>query len=72
MGRPKSLGEMRSEYDFSQGLRGKYASRNTKGSVVVVLDPDVARMYPDAESVNHALRTLAETAPCRTRRKPSP
>ncbi|MBN1344429.1 MAG: hypothetical protein JXQ73_17200 [Phycisphaerae bacterium] len=58
-------GQMRREYDFSQGTRGKYATRYAEGSNVVVLDPDVARLFPDDESVNRALRALAEVAPRR-------
>jgi hypothetical protein len=52
--------DMLDEYDFSGGVRGKYADRFPKGSNVVVLDPDVARVFPDSESVNRALRALAE------------
>ena len=52
--------EMLDEYDFSGGVRGKYAERYARGSNVVVLDPDVAKVFPDAESVNQALRALAE------------
>jgi hypothetical protein len=48
------------EYDFRGGVRGKYAARYAEGSNVVVLDPDVAKVFPDAESVNQALRALAE------------
>ena len=51
--------EMRAEYDFSGGQRGKYAARYAEGSNVVVLDPDVAAAFPNAESVNRALRKLA-------------
>lgn len=47
------------EYDFSQGVRGKYAERYRQGTNVVVLDPDVAEVFPDAASVNEALRALA-------------
>ena len=54
--------EMREEYDFSKGVRGKYASRYRHGSNVVVLDPDVAEIFPDSESVNKALRAIAEIA----------
>lgn len=49
---------MRSEYDFSKGVRGKYAKRYVEGSNVVVLEPDVAREFPDAATVNAALRKL--------------
>jgi hypothetical protein len=51
---------MRDEYDFSGGTRGKYAKRFAEGSNVVVLEPDVAEIFPDAESVNQALRALAD------------
>lgn len=50
---------MRAEYDFSQGVRGKYLARLRRGSNVVVLDADVAAAYPDSKSVNRALRALA-------------
>src|SRR5262249_168462 len=48
------------EYDFSKGVRGKYAKRYTEGTNVVVLAPDVAAVFPDAESVNDALRALVQ------------
>lgn len=50
------------EYDFSQGERGKYAGRYAEGTNVVVIAPDVAALFPDAESVNEALRSLAKIA----------
>jgi hypothetical protein len=49
---------MRSEYDFSNGVRGKYAKRYAEGTNVVLLDPDVAKEFPDAAAVNEALRQL--------------
>lgn len=52
--------EMLREYDFSQGVRGKYARRYATGSNVVVLEPDVAKVFPNAEAVNTSLRSLAE------------
>ena len=55
--KPKS-DEMRSEYDFSQGVRGKYFQRYLQSSNVVVLEPDVASAFPNAEAVNDALRGL--------------
>ncbi len=58
----KQDSDMRGEYDFSEGVRGKYAERFAQGSNVVVLDPDVANVFPDSESVNKALRALAEIA----------
>jgi hypothetical protein len=52
--------EMLREYDFSHGVRGKYARRYAQGSNVVVLEPDVAKVFPNAEAVNSSLRSLAE------------
>ncbi len=46
------------DYDFSNGVRGKYAARFAEGTNVVVLSPDVAEIFPDSEAVNEALRTL--------------
>lgn len=51
--------EMREEYDFSRGVRGKYAERYAGGTNLVPLDPDVAEVFPDAAAVNQALRALA-------------
>jgi hypothetical protein len=50
--------EMLDEYDFSGGVRGKYVARFSQGSNVVVIDPDVAQVFADSESVNRALRAL--------------
>jgi hypothetical protein len=61
--KPKGSAEMREEYDFSAGVRGKYAARFAKGTNVVVLDPDVAKVFPDAVAVNSALRLLAASVP---------
>lgn len=52
--------EMRDEYDFKNGVRGKYADRFAKGSNVVVLDPDVAAEFKTREAVNQALREESE------------
>lgn len=52
--------DLRPEYDFSRGQRGKYAARLAKGSNVVALDRDVQKMFPDSASVNAALRALAQ------------
>ena len=48
------------EYDFKGGVRGKYAARHRKGSNVVVLSPDVAKVFPDSDSANRALRAFVE------------
>ena len=47
------------EYDFSEGVRGKYAERYHADKNLIRLDPDVAKIFPDAKSVNDALRALA-------------
>ena len=46
------------EYDFTRGVRGKYAKRYAQGTNVVVIDPDVAEYFPDHDSVNESLRGL--------------
>lgn len=53
---------MLDEYDFSKGVRGKYARRYAEGANVVVLAPDVAAVLKDADSVNEALRALVRIA----------
>jgi hypothetical protein len=56
------IDELRDEYDFSRGVRGKYAERYAEGANIVVLDPDVAKVFRDSKSVNQALRALVEVA----------
>ena len=56
---------LRAEYDLSQlegGVRGNYHRRATAGTSLVLIEPDLANLFPDSESVNRALRLLAETA----------
>ncbi len=53
--------DIRDEYDFSGGVRGKYAARFAQGSNVVVLDPDVAAAFKTREAVNDALRDQIES-----------
>jgi len=50
--------ETLAEYDFSGGVRGKYARKYATGRNVVVLEPDVAKLFPNAEAVNSSLRAL--------------
>ena len=61
--------EMRAHYDFRGGVRGKYAQRYAEGTNVVVLDPDVAEMFPDRESVNEALRAVGRVVEMRNQRR---
>jgi uncharacterized DUF497 family protein len=54
--------DMRPEYDFSDGVRGKHYKAYRKGTNVVLLDPDVAEVFKNSESVNRALRLLMDLA----------
>jgi hypothetical protein len=54
--------EMREEYDFSGGDRGKYYEAYQQSTNVVVLEPDVAEVFRDSASVNEALRLLTKIA----------
>ena len=66
-GRKRSVPEMRPEYDFSGGVRGKYAKAFARGSNVVVLEPDLVAAFPSASAVNRALRAyLKEKSAHRT------
>ena len=58
----KDNDEMRPQYDFSQGVRGKHFEAYRKGTNVVFLDPDVAGAFGDSASVNQVLRLLLRLA----------
>ncbi|MGZ8843993.1 MAG: hypothetical protein ACXW18_10050 [Pyrinomonadaceae bacterium] len=61
----KKHSEMRAEYDLSKlkgGVKGKYYRQATAGTNLVLIEPEVAEIFPDSESVNRALRLLADTA----------
>ncbi len=61
----ESSEELRDEYDLSTldgGVRGKYYKQAVAGSNLVLIDPDLAPFFPDAETVNRALRVLADAA----------
>ena len=64
-------GEILPEYDFSRASPNKYASQYAAGSVVVVLDPDVATTFPTSGEANEALRALAGAMPKGAARKPA-
>jgi hypothetical protein len=64
--------EMRSEYDLSKlkgKVRGKYGDRYREGTNLVLLDSDVQAAFPDAESVNEALRMLMKVADRQTHKQ---
>ena len=74
----KTNDELRGEYDLRQlkgGVRGKYYPRAVKGANLVLIEPDLATVFPDSESVNPALRVIADAAqaagPRRVRRSPT-
>jgi len=48
------------EYDFTKGVQGKYAKRYAEGANIVVIEPDLAKVFPDHDFVNQALRSLAK------------
>ena len=60
-GKPSRTNDfVRPEYDFSKGTRGKHARNYALGTNVVVLDPDVANVFPTAKQVNETLRAVSE------------
>ncbi len=61
--------EMRDHYDFTGGVRGKSARRYAEGSNIVVLDPDVARLFPNRQAVNDTLRAVAKIVQIQERRR---
>ena len=61
---PDDRDTMRPEYDFSGAVRGVTAKRYVKGANVVVVAPDLLDVFPDAETVDEALRALAPILRC--------
>ncbi len=61
--------DLRPEYDLSQikgSVRGKYYRQAIAGTNLMLIEPDLAELFPDAESVNRALRFLVDTAEAAT------
>ena len=54
--------DMLREYDFSRGVRGRYSKQYKSGTNIIVLLPDVSRVFKDSVSVNEALRSLMKVA----------
>ena len=54
--------DLRPEYDFSGAIRGKHHQAYKAGTNVILLDPDVAKVFKDSAQVNHALRMLVQLA----------
>ncbi len=62
---------LRPEYDLSKlegGVRGKHFTEATTGTNLVLIEPELAEVFPDTESVNRALRLLVDTAGAATAR----
>ena len=51
---------MKSNYDFSQAIRGKYTRRYAQGANVVILEPDVAKVFPTSKAANSSLRKIIQ------------
>jgi hypothetical protein len=64
----KTKDDMLPEYDLSGAIRGKHAGKYRRDVRLVQLYPDVAEYFPDAESVNHALRAIIAAIPAKRRR----
>jgi len=60
--KPSKKEEMRAEYDIRGGVRGKYYEKYREGTNVVLLEPDVAAVFRNSQSVNRALRMLIDLA----------
>ena len=61
--------DLRAEYDLTKlkgGVRGKYYQRARGGTNLVLVEPELAKLFPDAASVNRALRVLRDAAGVRT------
>lgn len=61
----KPADDLKPEYDLTRlgpAVRGKYFAKAKSGSNLVLIEPDLAALFPDAKSVNRALRLLADTA----------
>ena len=53
--------EMLPEYDFSKGIRNKYAARFAEGTNLILLAPDVAAEFKTSDAVNRALRAVIKS-----------
>ncbi|MFN8627067.1 MAG: hypothetical protein U0587_13935 [Candidatus Binatia bacterium] len=63
--------DLRAEYDLSRlkgGVRGKYYREAVAGTNLVLIEPELAAVFPDTPAVNRALRLLADTAEAVTMR----
>jgi hypothetical protein len=66
---PRRNDDLRPEYNLTRlagGVRGKYYRQATAGTNLILIEPELARVFRDSESVNRALRLLLETAEAST------
>lgn len=63
--RKADTGDGRPVYDFGGGIRGKYAGHYAEGTNLILLDPELAAVFPDSRSVCRALRAYLKTSPKR-------
>ena len=59
---PEEAEEMLPEYDFTHGVRGKHHEAYEAGTNVIFLEPDLAKVFKDSDSVNRVLRLLLNLA----------
>jgi hypothetical protein len=71
MKKMRNTNDLLPEYDFSKGIRGKYAKRYAEGTNVVVIDPDIAEYFPDHDSVNKSLRSIVSIIKNREKKVPT-
>lgn len=61
--------DMLDHYDFSDAVRGKHAASYAEGTNLVILDPDVAKVFSNSKDVNDALRAVLEIVRVAKRKK---
>jgi hypothetical protein len=66
---PKTSSDLLPEYDFDyrKAKPNRFAARMTEGPLIVLVEPDVARVFRTQEAVNRALRALIEAMPPKTK-----
>ena len=60
---------MRKTYDFSDGVRGRYAAKFGEGTNLILLEPEIQEYFPDSKAVNDALRLLVRAIKARRKKE---